>query len=124
MQTNELPDGVGPHEGIEFELMREGKKNVALFFELKPDGLESILADGFIMLQFAQFTHKDKTYFTRIVFRSGFETEAIRLKEIVTDSSQGIDPDREHEIGRILSYKPEQVDAFINHASGTQNPLA
>lgn len=27
-----LPDGIGPHEGREFDLMRAGRKAVALFF--------------------------------------------------------------------------------------------
>lgn len=40
MQQHDPPDGVGPHEGREFHLMRKGEKDVALFFELKPDGLE------------------------------------------------------------------------------------
>ena len=122
MKRHKIPDGVGPHEGLEFELMRTGEKNVALFFELEPDGLDSILAEGFIMLQFAQFMHKGETYFTRIIFRNGFEIDAIRLKEIVTDNVKGIDQSREHEIGAILSYTPEQVDAFIRHAKGGINP--
>ena len=97
--------------------MRQGKKDVALFFELKPAGLDDILQDGFCLLKFPQFIHQSQIYFTRIVFRPGFEVDAIRLKEIVLDRAIGIIPDREHEIGRILSYTPEQVDAFIRHIS-------
>lgn len=47
-----LPDGVGPHEGREFDLMRNGKKSVALFNEVKPEGLRKMLEDGFCLLKF------------------------------------------------------------------------
>ena len=33
------------------------------------------------------------------------------------DNSIGIQTDREHEIGKILSYTPEQVAAYIRHAT-------
>jgi hypothetical protein len=121
MQHNDLPDGIGPHEGQEFDLMRKGGKDVALFFELRPDGLDGILKDGFCLLKFPQFEHKGQTIFTRIVFRPGFEVDAIRLKEIVMDNSKGIQPKREHEIGKILSYTPAQVAAYIKHATA-RNP--
>lgn len=121
MQQHDLPEGVGPHEGQEFDLMRKGEKDVALFFELRPDGLDEILKDGFCLLKFPQFEHKGQTIFTRIVFRQGFEADAIRLKEIVMDNSKGIQPEREHEIGKILSYTPAQVAAYIKHATA-RNP--
>lgn len=97
--------------------MRKGRKDVALFFELKPDGLDEILEAGFCLLKFPQFRHEGQTYFTRIIFRPGFEAQAIRLKEIITDNSKGLLPEREYEIGKILSYTPDQVDAFIRHTT-------
>ena len=42
MNTN-LPEGIGPHEGRELELMQAGAKDLALFVELKPDGFESFV---------------------------------------------------------------------------------
>ncbi|MFT6103611.1 MAG: hypothetical protein ACJA1E_000023 [Paracoccaceae bacterium] len=122
MQQHDLPEGVGPHEGQEFDLMRKGKKDVALFFELIPEGLDGILKDGCCLLEFPQFEHQGQTIFTRIVFRAGFEVDATRLKEIITDNAKGINPSREHEIGKILSYTPQQVDAYIRHASGNLKP--
>ena len=97
--------------------MRKEKKNIALFFELKPDGLDAIMQDGFCLLKFAQRGHKGQSYFTWIVFRKGFEADAFRLKEIVTDVSSGLQPEREHEIGKLLSYTKEEVEAYIAHAS-------
>ena len=112
-----LPKGIGPHEGIEFDLLRGGKKNVALFFEIEPDGLEKILEEGFCLLQFRQFEMKGVIYFTRIVFRDGYENDALRLKTIVSERPKKICSEREHEIGRILSYSYEEVEAFLRHAT-------
>lgn len=84
----DLPDGIGPHEGQEFALMRAGQKNVALFFELEPEGLNDMLQDGFCLLH------------------------------LIEAPSRGFDPRREHEIGRILSYHPDQVETFLRHVQG------
>jgi hypothetical protein len=118
-EMRELPEDIGPHEGKEFMLMRAGEKDVALFFEIEPEGLTEILSEGFCMLNFPQFKHLGVTFYTRIVFRYGFEVKALRLKEIVQQSKDGIDPNREHEIGEILSYTRKQVDAYLNHALQT-----
>lgn len=115
MHFEDLPKDIGPHDGREFSLMWEGKKNVALFFEVEPEGIEDLLEDGFVLLKFLQFTHQSKTYFTRIIFRRGYEADALRLKEIVSCDTKGVDEQREHEIGKILSYTPDQVDAYIHH---------
>ncbi|MFE3837471.1 hypothetical protein [Pseudogemmobacter sonorensis] len=110
-----LPQGVGPHEGREFALMREGRKNVALFSEIEPEGLEEILAEGFCLFKFPQFSLRDRVFFAWIVFRDGFEGDALRLRQLLKPGMPGIDPAREHEIGRILSYSEEEVEAFLRH---------
>ena len=117
------PVGIGPHEGQEFVLMRAGKKNVALFFELEPEGLDGMLAEGFNLLLFRQFAHLGTTYFTRIVFRDGHEAAAIRLKDIVQEGCRRFDAEREHEIGRILSYTREDVDAYIEHVRARRDDV-
>jgi hypothetical protein len=113
-----LPDGVGPHEGCEFDLMRAGKKDVSYFCEIEPEGLEDMLREGFCLLKFKQFQYDEIAILGWIVFREGWETEAMRLKEILTDGRKGIHSEREHEIGRLLSYTEKQVEAFISHARG------
>ena len=120
MTDHQLPTGIGPHDGREFMLMRDGKKNVALFFEVAPEGLDAILSDGFNLLLFRQFEHQGRVFFTRIVFRDGYGAAALRLKDLVQRDSRGVDPAREHEIGEILSYRREDVDAFIAHALSCQ----
>jgi len=116
-EVAEVPEGVGPHEGKEFVLMRDGYKNVALFFEIEPEGLKEILLEGFSFMKFPQFEHLGVTFFTWIVFRNGFENDAIRLKALVEQNTKGVEPDREHEIGEILSYTRDEVDAFLRHTS-------
>ena len=116
-----LPDGIGPHEGREFTLMRAGSKHVALFFELEPDGLDEILEDGFELLKFPQFVHKDTVYFTWIVFRPSYGEAALRLKHLVTAPSKSLDPVKEHEIGAILGYQRKDVDSFINHVQSSNH---
>lgn len=111
----ELPEGVGPHEGREFDLIRAGKKDIALFLDWEPEGLEDIMADGFCLLQYGQRTPQGKTYFTRIVFREGYETQALRLKSLTQSPEAGWNDSREHEIGRILGYRIEEVEAFLKH---------
>ncbi len=114
----DLPDGIGPHEGQEFALMRAGQKNVALFFELEPCGLDDMLQDGFCLLQVPQLAHQGRMIFTRIVFRPGFAPDAFRLLHLIEAPSRGFDPKQEHEIGRILSYRPDQVETFLRHVQG------
>ena len=117
---SDLPDGIGAHEGREFDLMRRGHKDVALFFELEPEGLEAMLGEGYILLKFRQFVHQGLVYFTCIVFRPGFEAAAMRLKHLVEDKAHGLDPAKEQEIGKILGYTPEQVQAYLDHVRSTR----
>ncbi|MGB0843542.1 MAG: hypothetical protein ACPGVN_02235 [Alphaproteobacteria bacterium] len=116
MENNEIPSGIGPHEGKEFTLMRSGEKNVALFYEIEPDGLIGMLEDRYNLLQFLAFKHKGVSYFTWIVFRDGFANDALRLKELIEMKHVGINSEHEHEIGKILSYKPEDVEVFLKHS--------
>ncbi|MBO6792101.1 MAG: hypothetical protein JJ894_16360 [Dinoroseobacter sp.] len=110
-----LPDGVGPHEGQEFDLMRKGRKNVALFYDFEPEGLNDFLIEGFCLLQFPHHVFQGEITFSRIVFRCGFDEDALRLKTIITDGSTEIDRRREHEIGKILSYSTSEVEAYLAH---------
>lgn len=121
-----LPDGVGPHEGREFDLMRAGQKHVALFFEIAPPGLLDILADGFHLRQFVQTSGRGRPYPVQcpvwIIYRSGHDQAMRRLEAIVSHPRPGIDPAQEHEIGAILSYTRPQVDAYLRHVKQLSQP--
>ena len=115
-----LPIGVGPHEGIEFDLMRVDKKDVALFFDYEPDWLHDALAQGFEVILFADTLINGQLAFTRIIYRKGFESAAMRLKHLIQIEAKGFDPEREHEIGAILSYSKCDVDAFLAQVKQTR----
>lgn len=83
-------------------------------------GLTKMLEDGFCLLKFPYFVHNKQTYFSWIVFREGFESDALRLKALVKQDTSGIDPTREHEIGEILSYSKVEVDAYLRHVASRQ----
>ena len=110
-----LPKEIGPHEGIEFELMRSGKKDISLFLDYEPEGINEILVDGFELLMFSQKTLAKKDCFTRIIFRKGFEKKAIRLKDLIQNKPSKISPIREHEVGKLLSYTEKEVEAYLSH---------
>ena len=45
---------------------------------------------------------------------------AMRLKHLIQIEAKGFDPEREHEIGAILSYSKCDVDAFLAHVKQTR----
>lgn len=116
MTEVKIPPQIAPHEGRELNLMRRGLKHVALFFELRPLDFAGFVESGFHLIEFEQFAKQNQIYNTYIFYRSGYEDAAKRLKEIAQDISKGIDLIREHEIGRILGYTRDQVEAFIAQA--------
>jgi hypothetical protein len=115
-----LPSGIGPHEGREFELMRAGAKDVAYFFELEPKGLAEISADpSFLAMVFQSCELHGISVPCWIAYRVGFEKQAQRLKSLVLDPSTGWHKAREYEIGRILGYRDEDIEAFVAHVGAT-----
>ena len=75
-----------------------------------------MLRQGFCLLKFKQFQCEEVAIFGWIVFQEHCEADALRLMQIMTDGTKGINPEREHEIGRLLSYSENQVEAFLSHA--------
>ena len=84
---------IGPHEGIEFELIKQAKKDLALFsFDYPFDdhrqqaqalGLHSLWFDpsGDILAHFAQ--HKLSVQQNVIYYRTGFKQQAVQLKHTI-----------------------------------------
>ncbi len=111
---DDLPEGVGPHEGREFDLMRRGKKHVAMF-EYVPDGLQEFLDEG----GFSSFVDlrdfSGKSYPVLFVHRDGHEEDARRLCLMTRDPPKGFQPDHERAVGHILGYTDAQIDAFLAH---------
>ncbi|MEY4983893.1 MAG: hemocin immunity protein [Pseudomonadota bacterium] len=113
---SEFPEGVGPHEGRELDLMRLRQKDVAMFVGYEPEGLDAFLSEG----GFASFSDTrhvgDNRYPVLFVYRDGYEAAARRLCDLTRNPPKGFEADHEHEVGRILGYTTQQVEAFLAHA--------
>jgi hypothetical protein len=115
-----LPEGIGPHEGLEFDLMRAGRKAVALFYELEPEGLAEISADpSFSCLRFSAVQKRGISVPVWIVFHKNAEVQAKQLKALVQQPPNGWKTAHEREVGRILGYNEADIDAFIAHVGAT-----
>lgn len=111
-----LPSGIGPHEGIEFDLLIAGRKNVALFFDYEPDGVSAFSDSEEYVVERHRAIHKNGLPYTvLIIYRVGYEGDAHKLISYALDQSSKFDPDRERDIGRILSYADWEIEAFIEH---------
>lgn len=113
----DLPPGIGPHEGREFDLMRRGEKHVAMFTDYEPAGLTAFLSEG----GFSAFTDwrdiQGHRYPTLFVYRDTHKADADRLCALTRSPPVGFDPDHERAVGHILGYTDPEVDAFLAHAA-------
>lgn len=120
--NTKLPEGIGPHEGREFELMQDGAKDLALFVELKPDGFESFVEQSsFAAIEFVSPPKMGISVPVWIVWRLGFENEATQLREEYETATVGDwSTDRERRIGRLLGYSSSDIEVYIRHAGAPQ----
>lgn len=107
-----LPDGVGPHEIIEYELMVATRKNLALF----SDWIPSKFVHNPHELDLEMIASADGS--NTVYFMRGHRDDAMRLLDLVLDSrGKGFEPQVEREIGRLLGYEEWQIDAFLKHVN-------
>lgn len=117
---------IGPHEGIELELMLKKEKDVA-FFELEPVHFEPYISDGVLCLRVDQFdtrsTHQDGIKFTSyIVYRPDQAEKAAYLLDLIKQGvDQTFDPDRERAIGRTLGYTEQDIEFYLAHRARLKN---
>lgn len=127
---DELPAGIGPHEGRELELMLAGKKPLAMFNDDLPEGMEppeiafdAYVAEGRfvkaeIIFPVDAFPDTGLRYYFYALPRE--EWRMVRMIEIL----RGIFVDRvpstdelEIETGRLLGYAETDISAFLDHIS-------
>jgi hypothetical protein len=105
-----LPEGIGPHEGKEYHLMKEGKKNLALFSDVIPDEFREDPANldlGVIACE---------AEFCTVFYRQGYREEAEALFALnMKARGTGFDPVLERQIGHLLGYEDWQIDVFLRH---------
>ena len=108
---------IGPHEGKELKLMLAGEKPLALYFsdypipaEFEPD-----LASGRLFRTDVRsaFDYKSEPYYYQIVSLTPDDPniqKLVTLKEL-----NGFDDDVERAVGKLLGYKAEDVEYYIQH---------
>lgn len=105
------PEGVGPHEEIEYRLMVERRKYVALFIEkiIPKEFIENPNRLNYKVLE-------DEGQNCLIYFMPGYGEEAKKLLLLLKRGSNlGFQEETEREIGHILGYEDWEIDAFLKH---------
>lgn len=120
----ELPDGIGPHEGRELELMLAGEKPVAVFGDSvtptfdwgEADWLPHVDAGRFIKT--CQIVTKLGIDLRLVYFCQPDQVASVEeLQKINADLcvNPRFDPAMEQRIGELLGYEAWQIDAYIAH---------
>ena len=125
----DIPPGIGPHEGRELELMLATEKPAAMFsdvlpasFDLPDDDFAPHVAAGKIIRRYHEFPPlSGEEYGSRILLfaRPGEEWRMERLLEIRLGFFRGgwrASADLEREIGRLLGYDDADIEIFIARA--------
>jgi hypothetical protein len=125
---NVLPDGIGPHEGRELELMLRSEKPAALFCDTIP-GTPGIIPEAEFQpyVDQGRLLKKEAVYFSEKLNASlrylyyALPAEAWRIDVFdqmksdfyIKDCPWTDDMDRK--IGQLLGYSDEEIEIFILH---------
>jgi hypothetical protein len=119
------PEGIGPHEDRELELMLIGKKPLAMFGDAVSSDYEVPEADFAPYVSDGTFVRREMVYLPpepepaiRTVYfaRAGEEwrIEAMhRINESLFVRGKSTSPEIEREIGRLLGYAEADIEQFI-----------
>lgn len=117
---NQANPSIGPHEGIELELMLDGKKNLALFYsdyEIPHEFHKYIKNKTFYLNNF-KFETRFKNLFIdfSIISKTSNDENIIKLANLIKRSIEEseFNPDIERGIGRLLGYQEVDIEYFIN----------
>ncbi|MDR5771235.1 MULTISPECIES: hypothetical protein [unclassified Caballeronia] len=115
MDDAQIPEGVGPHSEIEYRLMCEGKKKLAMFSDLIPD--EFIDNPSNLDMDVISDTRGMCTIF----YMRGHNADAERLMALnLSTRGRGYIPEVEREIGRLLGYEEWEINAFLAHVGAAK----
>ncbi|MDP6830561.1 MAG: hypothetical protein QF521_17320 [Alphaproteobacteria bacterium] len=122
----DVPDGVGPHELRELELMLSGEKPLAMFIDEDPGNFIIPEADfephvraGTFIKGEAIYPKPNDPYAPRYVYfalsSEGWRIDALHaINEAIHCGRRKVTDEDEIEIGSLLGYSPEQVEAFLD----------
>ena len=124
--TEDIPSGIGPHEGKELELMLAGKKPLAMFNDNIPFGMEPpevafdpYVSEGrFVKAEYVIQSTTGATAGLRCYFYAlpGEEWRIERMIEIdrlLFDDDMPTTPQLETEIGQLLGYDGADIQLFV-----------
>ena len=103
---------IGPHEGIEHLLLLSGEKKIAYFCDALPVECEELVSTLDFNLMSWHWNIDGNQISSNIIYRTGHEAAAERLRDLV--GKKEFDSETEHEIGEILGYTVEDVEAFLS----------
>ncbi len=127
----EYSDEIGPHEGLELQLMLDRKKQLAWFNEMDPvDAFSKHVEDGeihrFVWHDYTRnFYQAAKDHMPETTpwpepsfyYLPGEETRMHELIELIVEQisqeGPGFSLARERKIGKLLDYSPQAIDTFI-----------
>ncbi|PWR23935.1 hypothetical protein [Zavarzinia compransoris] len=126
---------IGPHEGRELALLRQGTKPLACFTGLEAEGgafafldedeLAALVAEGLVVTEEAWSEARGPDGAAHrlhhlYVARAGeaWRIPALRMIEAIYGQGPGWRPDLERVIGALLGYGEAEVEAFLRRVGG------
>ena len=128
---DELPAGIGPHEGRELELMLAGEKPLAMFNDDLPEGMEppEIAFDPYVTE--GRFIKREiviplsnpklpsmRYYFYALPGEEWRMERLIKLERAFFVERVPTTPELETEIGRLLGYDDADILVFLDRFFG------
>jgi hypothetical protein len=131
--NGDIPDGIGPHEGRELELMLAGAKPLAMFNDDLPPGMEPpeiafdpYVAEGpFVKQEYVNASQTGATaglrfYFYALPNEQWRIDRMIEIKRALFEQKVPTTPELETEIGRLLGYDDRDVQIFVERLFNTE----
>lgn len=122
MNVKNLHPSIGPHEGLELELMLENKKNISLFYSNYeiPDGFNKYIKDKVFFLKKVEFKTLVKGFYIDffIIYKENCEEDVEFLIFNIKKSieSYNFNPDVERNIGKLLGYSDNDIEFYIENS--------
>lgn len=115
-----MSPSIGPHEGIELELMLDNKKKIALFYsdyEIPAEFNPYINNKKFLLKKMTTETRlKGVNIDFYIIYQSECEKDVDELIVFLKESilSNEFNTNAERNIGRLLGYSEHDIEFYIN----------
>jgi len=127
MEVEDLPEGIGPHEGRECEMMAAGRKPLERFSEILESSAYFPVEEFAPYVRSGAIVERERTYLSpnghsvRCLYYvlPGEEWRIDAANAIDADIISGRRPateDDDIQMGRLLGYSEQEIGAFLAHA--------